>query len=155
MEYPLVGYYLLKLEAGNVGLPGAAILTLNLGVYAPTGQVTGDATITQAIAPPDGKITVPQVTGFIHDTGFGKNQRLLAVQGQYVVCVPPPAIGCYLAQFQCAATLNEDGTGRATFTYGGHTVTDVPVKVVSQENGTLEALAKKAEPAKAPETATA
>jgi len=129
MSEQTAGYYLMKLQAGT-GAPGAPTLNLTLGVYAPTGQVNGEAVITQAILAPESKIVVPQVTGAIHETGFGGNTRLIAVQGNYTVSVQPPAIGTYLAHFSAAIALGEDGTGRATFTYGGHVVSNVPVKTV-------------------------
>jgi hypothetical protein len=129
-----LGYYLMKLEVGNVGMPGAPILHLNLGVYAPTGQINGGAEIDQALPPPYGKTIVPQVTGAIHHTGFKIDHRLITLRGEYVVTVPLPGIGAYLAQFFAGLVLNPDGTGRGTFIYGNHVVSDVPVKLLLEKS---------------------
>lgn len=130
-----IGYYIVKLRVapGDQPIFGAPTLELNLGVDAPTGRVNGTAEITQALPPPYGQISIPQVTGQILHTGFGIDTLLVHVTGQYVVSVPPPAIGSYLAQFSAALAVDQSWNGKGTFTYGGHTVTDY---VVTNESET-------------------
>jgi len=122
-----VGYYLVKLRVERKGLVGAPVLTLDLGVYAPVGEVNGSGEITQSLPPPYGQIHLPEVKGRIHHTGFGKDEQLVSLSGQYVVSVPPPAIGSYLANFTAALVVGADWSGRGTFTYGGHTIADAEV----------------------------
>lgn len=122
-----VGLYPVKLNVEKKGLLGAPDLKLSLVVYAPAGTVSGSAVITQALAPPAGEIHIPEVSGVIHHTGFGADQQLVALKGQYVVSVPPPAIGSYLAQFSAALVVDKSWTGKGTFTYGGHTIADATV----------------------------
>jgi uncharacterized protein DUF1842 len=122
-----IGYYRLLLEVAPEQMAGSPALTLDLGVNTVTGQSNGTAEISQALPPPYGSIIVPQVTGWVRETGFGNNHRLLAVKGQFVVSVPPPAIGSYLANFLTALVLDEDGNGRGMFSYGDNTVIDCTV----------------------------
>ncbi|HSV30106.1 MAG TPA: DUF1842 domain-containing protein [Candidatus Omnitrophota bacterium] len=122
------GLYLVKLQVTKEGLMGAPTLSLNLVVYAPNGTVNGDAAITQAIL--NGQIHIPQVSGNIHHTGFGKDQQLVSLSGQYVQSVPPPAIGSFLAEFKAALVVDASWNGRGTFSYGGHTIADATVKQI-------------------------
>ncbi len=122
------GLYLVKLKVSRPGLLGAPVLHLNLSVYAPQGNVNGDAVISQSVTPTSGPIHVPQVTGHIHHTGFGPDQQLVSLAGQYVVSVPPPAIGSYLANFSAALVVGANWVGKGTFTYGGHTIADATVE---------------------------
>ena len=125
-----IGYYLVKVDVkpGNgQPMPGAPILHLTLGVNAPTGQVNGSAEITQALPPPYGSISIPQVTGQVLHTGFGTDTLLVHVTGEYVVSVPPPAIGSYLAKFSAALAVDQGWDGKGTFSYGTHTLTDCAV----------------------------
>jgi uncharacterized protein DUF1842 len=130
-----IGYYRLDLKVAPEQMPGSPTLTLKLGVNAATGQINGIAEITQALPPPYGKIMVPHVTGQMLHTGFGQDHRLVAVKGQYVVSVPPPGIGSYLANFGSALVLDADGKGRGMFSYGDHTVTDCTVTNLDRDEG--------------------
>jgi hypothetical protein len=116
-----------KLRVERPGLLGAPVLTLDLLVYAPQGQVHGSGEITQALPPPYGQTHIPQITGAIHHTGFGQDEMLVSLTGQYVVSLPPPAIGSYLAHFSGALVVNHSWNGKGSFTYGGHTVADCTV----------------------------
>lgn len=127
-----IGLYPVSLRVGHGNMPGAPTLTLNLLVNAPTGAVSGNALITQALPPPFGQTHIPQVTGNILHTGFGEDTLLVHVTGQYVVSVPPPAIGSYLAQFSAALAVDKAWSGTGTFTYGGHAITGCTVENVSQ-----------------------
>ena len=122
-----VGLYLVKLNVEKKGLAGAPDLKLTLTVYAPQGTVSGSAEILQAVTPPGGQIHIPEISGVIHDTGFGHNEQLVSLKGQYVVSVPPPAIGSYLAQFSAALVVDKSWKGKGSFTYGGHTIADATV----------------------------
>ena len=125
-----IGYYLVKVNVapgGDTPMPGAPVLHLTLGVNAPTGQVNGSAEITQALPPPYGKISIPQVTGQLLHTGFGTDTVLVHVGGEYVLSVPPPAIGSYLAKFSAALAVDADWNGKGTYSYGTHTLTDCTV----------------------------
>jgi hypothetical protein len=130
-----IGYYRMLLEVAPEQMPGSPRLTLDLGVNAVTGQANGSAEISQALPPPYGSITVPQVTGWVRETGFGDNHRLLAVKGQYVVSVPPPAIGSYLANFLTSLVLDADGNGSGMFSYGDNTVIDCTVTNLDRASG--------------------
>jgi len=119
----LVGTYLAKLLVGN-DEPGAPILHLDLLVDAVTGRIVGHGQITQAIAPPNGTIKLNNITGKLREVTLPPENRLVSLKGSYTD--PPAAI-----VLGFSATLAVDGenwTGRASFTYGPHVVTDVPVR---------------------------
>ncbi|TPG46987.1 DUF1842 domain-containing protein [Sphingomonas glacialis] len=118
-----VGLYQVKLlvQVGDGHLAGAPTLELALLVNAPTGHITGTAHITQALPPPYGSIEFP-VSGVLHHTGFGHDTKLVALTGEYVVSVPPPAIGSYLAHFSAALALDGAWNGVGSYAYGNHTI---------------------------------
>ena len=122
--------YLLGLEVGNVGMPAAPILHFQGTVNAPTGKINGQAEITQSVAGPHGEIEIHNVTGQIRHLGLGHDKRVVTLEGTYVVSFPPPAIGEYLAKFSAFLVVDASWNGTGEFTYGGHTVKDVPVKSV-------------------------
>lgn len=136
-----IGYYHVKLRVAQQGPVGAPVLHLNLGVDAPTGRIVGAAEIDQSLPPPYGKVLIPQVTGEIFHTGFGKDTRLVHLTGQYVVSLPPPAIGSYLAQFSTALAVDEDWNGKGSFNYGNHHVSGCQV---TKESKTEVSAAKSA-----------
>lgn len=123
----LIGAYLVNGTMGNVGMPGAPIMHFSLVVVPSTNSVSGTVEITQAIAT-GGDIIVRNVTGTIRATGFGSVTQVVALQGQYVQSVPPPAIGSYLAEFSAHMALDNNWNGRGGFTYGNHNVENVEVK---------------------------
>ncbi len=125
-----VGFYIVKLRVERKDLIGAPVLTLDLGVYAPFGEVNGSGEITQALPPPFGHIHIPHVTGHIHHTGFGHDEQLVTLHGQYVVSVPPPAIGTYLANFSAALVVDAGWNGKGTFTYNHHTIANADVQKI-------------------------
>ena len=122
-----IGLYFVKAAIGNIGMPGAPVVNLALTVQAASGQVSGIAEITQALPPPQGNYRFP-VSGQIYQTGLGKNQQLVSLKGQFVVSVPPPAIGSYLADFTSALSVDQDWNGQGGFTYLNTHVEGVPVK---------------------------
>ncbi|MDR6849869.1 MAG: DUF1842 domain-containing protein [Sphingomonas sp.] len=127
-----VGLYQVKLlvQLGVEPIVGAPTLHLSLLVNAVSGQIHGTAHITQSLPPPYGSIEFP-VSGVLHHTGFGHDTRLIALHGEYVVSVPPPAIGSYLAHFSAALAVDAEWNGVGTYTYGNHTITHGTVSKVS------------------------
>lgn len=126
-----MGAYLARGTVGNIGMPGAPIMHYSLVVVPATGAVTGTVEITQAIPPPYGQIVVPNVQGVIRKTGLGTVTQIVALQGQFIVSVPPPAIGSYLAQFSAHLAIDNAWEGRGGFSYANHVVEDVPVTPAS------------------------
>lgn len=127
-EIGAIGLYLVKLEVGNAGTPGAPIVNLALTVDAPSGNVSGIAEISQAVL--GGKHRFP-VSGHIYHTGFGQDQLLVSLTGKFVYSVPPPAIGSFLADFKAALAVDRSWNGHGGFDYLNVHVDNVPVKNVS------------------------
>lgn len=123
-----VGMYLACGEVGNVGMPGAPILNFSLAVSAPTGKVSGHATITQAIAPPYGVKQINDVTGQIRYTGYGSVTKIVSLRGTYFEPFPPPAIGQISVPFEAYLDIDNEWLGTGGFTCGQLEVANVPVK---------------------------
>lgn len=122
--------YLLKFELGNVGMPGAPILHVSAGVNAPTGTITGQAEITQAVAPPEGSIRINDLQGRINNFPSG---RVITLRGTYQFSFPPPAIGEGTATFEAVVLLDaNEWQGEGWFRYGGHEVENVPFTLVTE-----------------------
>lgn len=121
----LVGAYLTKGTIGNVGMPGAPIAHFSLVVSPVSNSVSGMVEITQAINRPSIKVNV---TGSVRATGYGKVTKIVSLKGQYVVSVPPPAIGSYLENFTAYLDIDNSWNGTGGFTYGNNEINDVPVK---------------------------
>jgi len=124
----IAGAYLAKGTIGNVGMPGAPIAHFSLVVVPASNSVSGTVEITQAIEGPQSNIVVKNVTGQIRATGFGKVTKVVSLEGEYVVSVPPPAIGSYLSKFSAHMAIDNDWNGQGGFSYGNNDVEDVPVK---------------------------
>lgn len=122
----LIGAYLVNGTIGNVGMPGAPIMHFSLVVVPSTNSVSGTVEITQAIL--GGDIVVRNVTGTIRATGYGTVTQVVALEGQYVQSVPPPAIGSYLADFSAHMAIDNNWNGKGGFTYGNHNVENVDVR---------------------------
>ena len=123
-----IGLYFVKAVIGNVGMPGAPIVNLALTVQAASGHVSGIAEISQAVI--GGQHRFP-VSGQIYQTGFGPNQQLVALSGEFVYSVPPPAIGSFLAQFTASLAVDQAWNGWGGFNYLNVHVDKAPVKAVS------------------------
>jgi hypothetical protein len=117
--------YLTKGTIGNVGMPGAPIAHFSLVVNAASGTVSGMVEITQAI---DSAPIEVKVTGTVRATGFGEVTKIVSLSGEYVVSVPPPAIGSYLQKFEAHMDINNEWNGTGGFSYGSHNINNVPVK---------------------------
>lgn len=116
--------YLTKGTIGNVGMPGAPIAHFSLVVNAASGTVSGMVEITQAIDRPSIEV---RVTGNVRSTGYGEVTKIVNLSGEYVVSVPPPAVGSYLQKFTAYMDINNEWNGRGGFTYGNQRINDVPV----------------------------
>ncbi len=124
----VVGLYRVALIVGNEGTPGAPLLELQLVVDAPSGRISGQAVITQAIAPPEGRIVVSNLTGQIRSLGFGPAVRVVSLEGSYEHFLAPPAIGVATLPFSATLLIPQAcWDGRGSFSYGGRDVDDVPV----------------------------
>ncbi|MBI5422538.1 MAG: DUF1842 domain-containing protein [Opitutae bacterium] len=84
-------------QAGNP-LPGGAILRFWLVQGPNTSVVSGHAETSQAIAPPNGHVVYPHVSGHVYTTGFGPAKLLINFSGETVISLPPPAIGSWLSR---------------------------------------------------------
>jgi len=125
-----IGLYLVCGIAGNEGVPGAPLLHFSLLVNAATGAITGHATQTQAVAPPNDRIEISNVTGQLRHTGLGPYTQIVSLEGSAVISFPPPAIGSYLVPFRAAFAIDNQWNGRGGWTLGRTEVADVPVKSV-------------------------
>jgi hypothetical protein len=128
-----IGLYRVCFEVGSKK-PGAPLLRFDGLVDAPTGRVTGQAQITQAIAPPGGSLTIHNVTGRLHQFTVSPQVRLLNLSGSWWESFPPPAIGEIERKFTLAAFIEKDAwKGGGSFSYGTNEVTDVPLWQCSKE----------------------
>ncbi|MBW8827858.1 MAG: DUF1842 domain-containing protein [Burkholderiales bacterium] len=118
------------LIAGNQGMPGAPLLNLELLYNAEPNpaSLSGLAVISQAIAPPNSRIVINNVSGFVHGLGLGKVTRVFTLSGEYWQTLTPPAIGSVRESFTATFVTDNNWQGEGTFTYGGHCVTGVPIK---------------------------
>ncbi len=122
-----VGAYLVNGTVGNVGMPGAPIMHFSLVVVPGANSVSGTVEITQAIAPPNGNIVIRNVHGTIRATGFGTVTQVVALEGEYIQSVPPPAIGTWISPFSAHMAIDNNWNGKGGFTYGHNDVENVPV----------------------------
>lgn len=116
------------LISGNLGKPGAPILSLALMYDSGTGQISGQGLITQSIAPPDGRIAIHGISGIVHGLGLGAPTRVMSLTGTFIHYLTPPAIGQVAEKFTATFVTDSHWQGHGTFSYGGHTVHNVPVK---------------------------
>ena len=126
----LVGAYLATGLMGNIGMPGAPIMHFSLVVVPSTNTVSGSVEITQALGPEYPSIVIKEVSGVIRATGYGKVTKVVALKGEYLVSVQPPAIGTYLAQFSAHMAIDDDWNGRGGFSYDNNNIEDVPVQSI-------------------------
>jgi len=127
-----IGLYQLCLNGAKTGLLGAPTFHVSLLVNPSANSITGVVQITQSVTP-HGAATSINVTGTVHEMGFGgQNTKVIVLKGQYVVSVPPPAIGAYLQEFEAAIVFHGDGwaNGLGNFHWGTSVDNSVPVKSV-------------------------
>lgn len=116
------------LICGNLGTPGAPVLSLALMYDPTTGVVSGQGLITQAVAPPNGRTVLHGISGQVHGLGLGGATRVMALNGTFEYYLPPPAIGQVTEKFQATFATDQRWQGHGSFTYGANTVQNVPVK---------------------------
>lgn len=124
-EFNSVG--LIHLLAGHLGQPGAPVLHLAMMYDSEQGSLNGEAMITQAVTPPSGRVVVRHVSGNVHGLGLGGATRAVSLQGEYVVTLPPPAIGSFLEKFSATFVTDNNWKGHGSFEFGSHKVSNVPV----------------------------
>jgi hypothetical protein len=124
-----IGYYIVNLEV-TTGLIGAPTLHLKLGVNAVTGAVQGSGEITQPLPPPYGTIVIPQISGVIHHTGFGKDTLLVSLHGEYLHSNPPSMV-VYEVKVTAALAVDASWNGTGVFTNGAHVYNDCKVTKVA------------------------
>lgn len=136
-----VDTYLVRCDVGNGGTPGAPVLHVAALVVVPAGRISGHAEITQAIAPPDDRLVISDLTGHIRSLEFGDGVRVVTLAGTYVHQLPPPAIGEATLNFSATLVLaQETWEGRGSFTYGAHEVKDVAVTQAPGDRPTVRPL---------------
>lgn len=116
------------LISGNLGKPGAPILSLALMYDPVTGLISGQGLITQAIAPPNGRIGIHGITGVVHGLGLGGVTRVISLKGTFQHSLTPPAIGEITEKFEATFVTDNSWQGHGSFAYGGQRITNVPVK---------------------------
>ncbi|WP_299681702.1 DUF1842 domain-containing protein [uncultured Tenacibaculum sp.] len=117
--------YLAKGTIGNVGMPGAPIAHFSVVVSTEQDTVSGIVEITQAIDRPTIKLNV---AGRLRHTGYGDITQIIDLKGEYVVSMPPPAIGSYLEQFEAYLDVDKSWNGTGGFSFGFQKQNNVPVK---------------------------
>jgi hypothetical protein len=139
---PVLDLYTVQCTAGNVGVPGAPILHLHLLVHAATGKVSGQASITQAIAPPGGNIIIHNLTGQVRKLGFGHGPitQVVALEGVYTQLGPPPTEYVIQLKFTAHFATDSHWNGRGGFEYGPHHIEGVPIKNSASTSGPIHTL---------------
>jgi len=123
-----MGLYRVQAMAGNMGMPGAPILTLDILVNAVSGSITGHAVQSQAVAPPGNKVDITITKGQLRATGLGQYTKVVYLEGQAVISFPPPAIGSYLAPFSAHFAVDNSWDGTGGWSLGSTDVNNVPIK---------------------------
>ncbi|WLI91056.1 DUF1842 domain-containing protein [Massilia sp. R2A-15] len=113
------------LMCGNLGMPGAPILSLALMYDTGSGMISGQGMITQSVAPPNGRIAIHAISGEVHGLGLGGVTRVMTLTGTFQGTPPTAPV---TERFTAIITTDERWQGHGTFTYGGNTVRNVPVK---------------------------
>ena len=116
------------LICGNLGMPGAPVLSLALMYDTGNESIGGQGLITQAIAPPNGRLVIHGISGQVHGLGVGGVTRVMALTGTFEHSLTPPAIGQVTEKFQATFATDDNWQGHGSFTYGGQTIHNVPVK---------------------------
>ncbi|HTA91705.1 MAG TPA: DUF1843 domain-containing protein [Polyangiaceae bacterium] len=123
--------YVIDGVAGNISTPDAPRLTFSLLVHATTGQVSGQATIDQSIAP--SPIEISNVTGKVHKLkdSSGAISQLVSLHGTYNEGAPPPLNLIVQRQFSAHFATDSQWNGSGAFEYGSHSEEGVSVKNTS------------------------
>lgn len=119
--YPIFG------EAGKQGVAGAPLLQFSLLVDAETGDISGIAQITQAVAPPHNVKKINGLSGHVRDVLFPPLNKLVTLTGTYFESFTPPAIGIMEVPFEAHFALDAKWNGVGGFSCGTIKVNNVPV----------------------------
>lgn len=125
------GTYFVQLEVGS-GAAGAPTLKMSLVVEAPTGRITGQGKITQALPPKDNPmISIYDLNGQLFKHPMPPHpMNSVHLTGHYYYILPPPAIGTIVEPVEVNLLVDDLWNGTGTFRYGPHEVAGVRVKKV-------------------------
>lgn len=133
----MAGAYLAKGTIGNVGIPGAPIVSFSLVVVPGQHKVSGSVHITQAT--PGGNYSGP-VTGTIYATGLGNITQVVALKGFIHPDGPMPIE----IQFDAHMAIDYAWKGTGGFNYANVHVENVPVTPAKQTVSAAKELAEAA-----------
>jgi hypothetical protein len=113
------GLYLVNIDIACEGFVGGPLAALKLVVNAPDGQVYGSGTLGHSgTAPGSEGHPIRNITGNIHDTGFGTDALLVQLTGTYSIPFGPTMPGHSTGHFSAALALTRQWEGVGMFTYG-------------------------------------
>lgn len=116
------------LISGNLGKPGAPVLSMALMYDTGNGVITGQGLITQSVAPPNGRIALHSISGQVLGLGLGASTRVISLTGTFQHYLTPPAIGQVTEKFEATFVTDDSWVGHGSFTFGTQRVTNVPVR---------------------------
>lgn len=119
--------YFVKGTIGNIGIPGAPLASFALEVLLLKNAVKGTVVITQAVNMLESDIVV-QVTGKIHDTGFGQFTKVVSLQGQYLQYFSPLEKATFLADFDAHFAIDNGWNGIGGFSCYNYQIENEPVE---------------------------
>ncbi|EGV28972.1 hypothetical protein ThidrDRAFT_3411 [Thiorhodococcus drewsii AZ1] len=97
---------------------GVSSMTLQLAVDPARGALSGRAEGTIR----EGKVQGPRfsadASGNVYSTGLTSATKVAGVEGQAIVCFPPPDIRFYLTSFKASFVIDDDWKGVGTFSVG-------------------------------------
>ena len=101
----------------------------------------GSGSIQQAVAPPNGDLTIPQVHGQIRHTGFGQDTLLVALSGRYAQPFGELMPGHVECMLNAALAVDASWNGHGMFHYGpgGHNFVRQAQVTNTSDNATSEA----------------
>jgi hypothetical protein len=118
---------------GYVGTPGAPIFHFDLNATIGAGSdqtlswpISGTGKITQAIAPPDGELTIPHLSGFCYSLG---PSVFTVLTGSYI----QPSSGESLPFEAILHFTTNWHSGRGSFAYGGGKILHAPVNATTPD----------------------
>jgi len=120
----LLNTYLVAGSAGDEATPNAPILRFALLVNDISGQVAGQAQVTNESV----EYNIGNVAGHIQSAGLGSITKLVALTGEAFYTLRPPAVGTFMLRFQANfAIVNDSWDGVGGWTLGGQAVDNVRV----------------------------
>ncbi|MFC3030966.1 DUF1842 domain-containing protein [Pseudoalteromonas fenneropenaei] len=112
--------YLVKLQF-NSGFVGGGSMELQLAVDPVSDTLNGRANGSIQEGTQHAPTFTSSASGHMHATGLNGVTKVGAVTGQAVVSFPPPAIGSYLAPFTASFAVDNDWSGKGSFSVGDNT----------------------------------